>query len=361
MKKRILIVATVYRVGERVYPLIPKMHKFADLDLLQVDEMSNDMQNYGNIDYREQFHKKYDKYFDNIIDGTSSSIQSQGATNKNPSNVILNLDVKKYDMIFYDDNRNRHGLWVLFQNKREDCLMVANTHCNSTLNPKAGIIPPEGHSNGNYIVEGYKKVFDICFVHGEVEKNAYDEKSYLISGGIPSNDELNYYERTNDFILIIVNFLGNSSACPYKLTFDKDLFDKMKLVELQNKYNKKIVIKTKSRANHNSVLADHNYIDSILPNNLDYQIITDFADNNQLICGAFLVIGSTSALSFKPIQKGIPTILINKAGCVGSFYSYRSLIDINDDFLQQVNNELDSGKDNKYIERRNKLIFALTN
>ena len=106
MKKKILIVATVYRVGERVYPLIPKMHKFADLDLLQVDEMSNDMQNYGNIDYREQFHKKYDKYFDNIIDGTSSSIQSQGATNKNPSNVILNLDVKKYDMIFYE---SRHS------------------------------------------------------------------------------------------------------------------------------------------------------------------------------------------------------------------------------------------------------------
>ena len=49
-------------------------------------------------------------------------------------------------------------------------------------------------------------------------------------------------------------------------------------------------------------------------------------------------------------EKGIPTILINKAGCVGSFYSYRSLIDIDDDFLQQVNNELDSGKDNKYIE-----------
>ena len=75
MKKKILFIASVYRVGERVYPIIPELHKFADIDLLQINEMSNDMECYGNIDYREIFHNKYDKYFDNIYDGTGSSIE----------------------------------------------------------------------------------------------------------------------------------------------------------------------------------------------------------------------------------------------------------------------------------------------
>jgi len=349
MRKKILFIASIYRVGERIYPLIPELHKFADIDLLQVNEMSKDMHNYGNINYRKIFHDKYDAFFDNIYDGTISSIESQGARNSNPSSAVLDIDVKKYDMIFYDDNRNRHGLWSLYDNKRSDCIMIANTHGNTTLNPQPYKVQPEGHSSSNYIVDNYKKVFDYCFVHGDEERDAYDDISYIISGGIPSNDQLKYYERTNDFILIVVNFLGNAPVCPYKLRFDEALFNQMRLVELQNKYNKQIVIKTKSRANHTSVTADHTYINSILPNELQYQIIADFEDNNQLVCGASLVIGSTSGLSFKPIQRGIPTVLINKTGCIGSFHKHRSLIDIESDFLEKVALEMDMGKDDDYI------------
>ena len=108
MRKKILVVASIYRVGERIYPLIPEFHKFADLDLLQVNEMSNDMISYGNIDYRELFHNEYDEFFDNIYDGTMSSIESNGARDSNPSQTILDLDATKYDMIFCDDNRSRH-------------------------------------------------------------------------------------------------------------------------------------------------------------------------------------------------------------------------------------------------------------
>lgn len=351
MRKKILFIASIYRVGERTYPIIPELHKFADIDLLQVNEMSKDMHNYGNIDYRDVFHDKYGTFFDNIYDGTLSSIESRGARNSNPSSTILSLDVKKYDMIFYDDNRDRHGVWYLYKNKRSDCTMIGNTHGNTTLNPQPGKIQPEGHSSGNYIVDNYKKVFDYCFVHGDEERESYDDTSYIISGGIPANDQLKYYQRTNDFILIVVNFLGNSPSCPYKLRFDEKLFNQMRLLELQEIYKKQIVIKTKSRANHTSVASDHAYINSILPDNLQYQIITDFEDNNQLVCGASLVIGSTSGLSFKPIQKGIPTVLINKAGCIGSFHKHRSLIDIETNFLDKVAFEIDSGKDGDYVDR----------
>lgn len=347
--KNILIVASIYRVGERVYPLIPKFKEFANIDLLQVNEMSNNMVSYGDIDFRKIFHNKYGKFFDNIYDGTTSSIESMGARDAQPSQTILDLDVKKYDMIFYDDNRSRHGMWSLYNRKRSDCIMIANTHCNSSLNPQKNITPIEGHQNGNYIVDNYKKVFDYCFVHGDVERDAYDNKDYIITGGIPSNDELKYYDRTNDFILVIVNFLGNSN-CPYRLSFDEVLFKNINLLEIQKRYNKKVIFKTKSRANHSSLMADHNYIHSIMPTELDFNIITDFEDNNQLICGASLIIGSTSMLSFKPIQKGIPTVLTNNTGCVGSFRDYRSLVDVDKNFVDKVDIEMNLDRDVNFIK-----------
>ena len=108
LKKRILFITTVYRVGERVYPIIPHLHKFCDMDLLQLNEMSDDMLVYGDMDYRQIFHKKYDMFFDKIYDGKIKSIESMGGNNNNPSQTILNLDYSKYDMIIYDDDRNKH-------------------------------------------------------------------------------------------------------------------------------------------------------------------------------------------------------------------------------------------------------------
>ena len=97
-------------------------------------------------------------------------------------------------------------------------------------------------------------------------------------------------------------------------------------------------------------MADHNYIHSIIPNELDFDIITDFEDNNQLICGASLVIGSTSTLSFKPIQKGIPTVLTNNTGCVGSFRDYRSLVDVDENFVDKVELEMSLDRDVDFIK-----------
>ena len=116
-EKNVLIVSTIYRVGERVYPLISEFSNFANIDLLQVNEMSNDMTSYGNIDYREIFHSEYDKFFDNIFDGTITSIETKGARDSKPSKTILDLNVEKYDMIFYDDNRSRHGMWNIYNRK----------------------------------------------------------------------------------------------------------------------------------------------------------------------------------------------------------------------------------------------------
>ena len=77
----------------------------------------------------------------------------------------------------------------------------------------------------------------------------------------------------------------------------------------------------------------------------------DFEDNNQLICGAFLVISAPSTFAFKPIQKGIPTILIKDSGIIGNFYDYSGLISLDDDILENVEFQInDVDKNKKWIE-----------
>ncbi len=65
---------------------------------------------------------------------------------------------------------------------------------------------------------------------------------------------------------------------------------------------------------------------------LNYRILVDVENDNQLISESKIVISAPSTLAFKPIQLGIPTVLINHSGQVSNFYDYDGLFDINKDF-----------------------------
>ena len=69
MNKKTLFIASVYRVGERIYPIIPKLkEKLFDIDLLRINEMSSEMSWYGTIDPRTSFNNMYGEHIDNIFD-----------------------------------------------------------------------------------------------------------------------------------------------------------------------------------------------------------------------------------------------------------------------------------------------------
>ena len=65
--KKILLIVTVYRVGERIYPIIPSLSKIAHIDVLFVNEMCNEMKWYGDKDPRHKFHSMYDEFFKNKL------------------------------------------------------------------------------------------------------------------------------------------------------------------------------------------------------------------------------------------------------------------------------------------------------
>lgn len=284
--KRILFITSQYRVGERIYPIIPHLSTTHSVDLLKVYQMSNSHKWVGDSDLRKSFDDTYLKYFDNVL------------------TKVDNLD--KYNLIISDDNRHtpKTNLSKIYNSKK--CTMVCFSH---------------GNTDKPYFRLGKGTVFDKCFVFGK--KDIIDDS--CISSGIPSNDHLvNYIDAPKKHILVIVNFLGNRHS-PFKVNFDKKLFESLNLLELQQYFNLPTVIKLKSRADEGGYSNNIKYLNSILPNGLEYNIKVDVLDDNKLISESACVISAPSTLAFKPIQLNIPTIIIKESGQIGSFYDFDGL------------------------------------
>lgn len=292
--KKILFIATQYRNGERVYPVIPHLFKDYELDLLKLYEMDPNIKWFGDNDLRDIFDSKYLKYFTKIIPN------------------INKINYKEYDLILCDDDRARNGVEKIFKNKK--CLMVGCSHGNRNLNP-----------DNWHAIKHYKIAFDKCFIFGKKEI-----LPHALLGGIPSNDNLkNYLNEDKKHILVICNILGNHPARKeFKLCFDKHLFSNLGLLELQQKYNKKIIIKLKSRSNEN-YKKNITYLKDILPKNLNYKILVDIEDDNKLIAQSFMVISAPSTMTFKSIQLQIPTAIIKHSGQTGLYGDFKGFVNLN--------------------------------
>ncbi len=293
--KKILFVATQYRNGERIYPVIPLLSEEFELHLLKIYEMSPNYRWPGSFDLRDTFNEHYLNCFSKII----------------PNIDYINYN--EYDLILCDDDRARNGVEKIYKNKK--CLMIGCSHGNREL------VHEHWHA-----IKHHKLAFDKCFVFGKKEKLPHS-----IFGGIPSNDDLKtYMSEEKKHILVICNILGNHPAKnSFKLSFDQHFFNECGLVELQQKYNKKIIIKLKSRTNEGGYKHNIEYLNNILPKGLDYEILVDVDNDNKLISQSFMVISSPSCLTFKPIQLKIPTAIIKGSGQTGLYSDFKGFVNLN--------------------------------
>lgn len=318
--KRILFITTQYRVGERIYPIIPGLAKNYNLDLIKLYQMDPSWKWPGSDDLRKYFDKDYLHYFDKVYNN-------------------IDIDYSKYDLIITDDNRQYNGLEEIYN--RRKCLVLACSH---------------GNSEHRYETHGINVSFDGCFVFGNKEVN----EDYHIPAGIPANDKLQRYKSIDkQHILVIINYLGNAGKISYKLAnaykpttyfklFDREVFDNIDLLHLQKKYNKPVVIKMKSRSQTDTnIKKDTDYLASILPKDLDYTVLYDVEDDNKMIAESEIVIGAPSTLSLKPIQLGIPTALILGSGQTGLFYDYCGLVEANTADIHRV---FDKEPDYRFIK-----------
>ena len=333
MNKKVLFITSVYRIGERIYPIIPKLkEKLFDIDLIKVNEMSSEMSWYGTIDPRTSFDNLYSKHIGNTFD-----VGFNGFKDKN-----ININLSEYDIIISDDSRARYGLNNLYD-------------LASKLNiPMLGSIHGGGRGYGSKDYNsGYKKVFDYLMVFGNMDIEAHNIGDKLLKMGIPSNDILKDYNKSEDYILCVTNFLANHwvklNSCPLRV--DEKYVENLGLAELQGEFNKKVIFKIKTRKDNPNPNEDMDYMRSIINPYLDYEIMMDVEDDNSLISDSFIVLSPPSTLAFKSIQQGIPTVLINKAGILGHFRDYKGLVDLDtQQIFDEVERQYQSEKESDFIE-----------
>ena len=319
--KKILLSATIYRVGERIYPIIPELSKEYNLDVYRHAQMSDKLKWYGDNDCRLMFDTKYMDYVDNIYHDLPT--------------------LNNYDLVLFDDCRPRNSLKeISFEARKKNIVTLSNYEGNGYFEL----------NNLNRDIQHWDKLF--LFGKKDVDKhiktNIGTEDNFL-SGGIPANDKLSKYETTEKHILVIVNFLGNRS-CPFNIQVDKNFIDKTGLLELQKEFNREIIFKIKSRKDHPYPKKDIEYIKNITPDELNYRVVIDCEDDNKLISDSLMVISSPSTLAFKSIQKGIPTILIKESGIDGTFSDFSGLVELDtQQIFDEIERQYDKGRDKDFI------------
>ena len=315
--KHILFVTTIYRIGERIFPIIPKLAETYKLSLLTLYQMHPEgkYQTWnGTYDMRNRFHSVYDKYFENHWSGPVFTTDVYGRG-------MINLS--QFDGVIHDDCRDRSGLDELYeQAKLNGIPMLGNQHGGNDFKPNT------------YPVTGIDSNFDKMFMFGQNEidyfKDYADGSRYLL-GGIPSNDKLKDYDRSNEHILVITQFLGNNPKSYYKgYEFNERFVDRIGLKEIQEKYDRPVLVKVKSRGHDApSYNTDINYVNNLLSKSeISGEVIFDVEDDNKLISDSVCVVGAGSTLMYKPIQKGIPTVIIKGAGESDFFGSFGGLLEL---------------------------------
>jgi hypothetical protein len=335
LKNKILLLFTNHRVAEKLWPVIPELSKTFTLDLFLVGLFSSKTPWVGDIDERKEFITSYSKYLNKVIEGPGIKFHGDRIY----EDLSSYIDIESYSLVLFDDNRemsefNIPNLYEKFRSNR--IVVIGNSHGNEDFNSSR---------------LGIGKSFDKLFTFGPKEKYTLHKKfnvheDLLLEGGIPQNDLLARYVRRSKYILVITNFLGNRSSI-FPINFDHNFIRESGLQELSDQFNLPIVVKQKTRLDDPHYKENINYIKSII----DCEVVTNSIDISKVIADSFCVISTPSTLAFKPIQLGIPTVLVKGSGQVGNFYDYEGLVDLNKQKIEEsIYRQIDFGKQENFIK-----------
>jgi len=331
-RKNILFITTAYKTGNIVYPILPKLSGIHNVDVLNLFRMSKDTEwkSSWEFDPRQIFYKMCDNlnirsfYGPGMISDKEINVFKYLKFYTGVFNDILKRDY--YNLVILDNNSHikRMGLGIIYRHFAEQK------------------IPYIGCPHGNREYNNYKvfkrvgKLFDYSFIFGEKEKRELIkvDKKYnhnvdrVFPAGIPANDALKNYSRNSKYILVIPNFTKRPpkrGITKNQKVFTIDTFNDLRLAELSEKYNCPIIIQEKYRLFYED--------DSLRKSLKKYKRIVKFIsvreDDNKLIADANCVISAPSTLTFKPIQMGVPTVILKKFGMHGNFGDFPGLINPN--------------------------------
>ena len=326
--KKALFLLTNHRVAEKILPVISKLSEYYDVDALLVGLYSPLTPWIGDLDERTVIQEKYGSYINNIIAGPG--IQFHG--DKVTDHIHNYVDIKSYSCVIFDDNRPlpEFNVPTFYQHcKRHNVPVIANSH---------------GNEDRPHRAEGV--AYDRRMILGKKEKRIFQNG---ILGGIPVNDSLRDKTLNPKHILLITNFLGRhrDGAKLFSNCFDERFVAQSGLVKLSEMHKLPILVKLKTRLDDKDYKANERYVQDRLP----CEIISNTLDIDTTISESALVISAPSTLSFKPIQLGIPTVLIKGAGAVGNYFDYDGLVDLNEkDIINSLESQTKTGRCEEFIE-----------
>ncbi len=312
--KTILFVTTIYRIGERIYPIIPELSKHFNIIMFCTHEMAKDSEYAGDINLKDHMKDMYRPFLTQIIENEGMKSYGDMFSDQYHSKMIARLSqIKNVDAVLLDDCRIKPGMDKIYR-LFDNIPVFANHH---------------GNSDHTYNHDAINQTCDYLFVFGKSEVKNHQ----FIPAGIPANDGLKFYPTSNKHILCIVNFLDNRPS-PHSINFGPKFVDKSGILKILDDTNLPIVIKLKSRLTNKYRIndLDKKFIKVSFPEKYReiIEIVIDHENDNMLISDSKYVIGSPSTLALKGIQKGIPTVLIKDSGEVGLFKNYPGLVELDE-------------------------------
>lgn len=351
----ILLITTVYRTGEKIYPIISELSKYFNIDVLHMFQMSVETVLPSHCDYRSVFNKKYDRHIRKTYNGPAF-LKDSGRDGDRSRQFVSDFEREvrnnQYSLVLWDNNIPTKGgaisqFYELF--KKYNIKVIGSPH-------------------GNRDYPGYKlskrigTKYDYSFVFGDKERKALSKQrkkaiysedqiyNRFLPAGIPSNDVLKTYHRGNRYILIIPNFTEPQSKNTVEGKFSpltSKVFKDIKILNISEKYGCPIVIKEKARAYYKE-----NKFRRSLKKYKNISFLSYCEDDNKLIADAKIVIGSPSTLMFKSIQLGIPTVLLRGHGMMGNFKDYHGVVDPSyKNVLNSIELQMINGRSDDYINR----------
>ena len=314
LKNKILLLFTNHRVAEKLWPIIPILAVEYDIDLFCVGLFSLNTPWIGDIDERVAALNKYKKFLNNIIQGPGIKYHGDSIQ----QSLLDFIDIDSYKFVIYDDNRamNEFNIPNFYAEcKLRNIKVIGNVHGNEDVTIDATGI-------------------------------SYDFRMEFNNGGIPANDTLSTQNLQQKHILVITNFLSNRPSI-FPINFDQRFIQESGILELSKHFNLPIKVKIKTRLDKPDYISDIQYVKNLL----DCEIVTNTNDIDSLIANSAVVISAPSTLCFKPIQLGIPTILIKGSGQTGKFESYPGLVDLNkQQIFNSIQYQINHGRFVEYIK-----------
>jgi len=331
----VLLVATIYRCGEKVYPLVEPLAEKYGCDVLLLGQMSPGTPWAGDVDVRHPFYDLCKRVCGQVFEG--ATFKELAKSCENGKALCRGIDFKKYDLIIFDDNlcKVARGTPAIYRwAKHFDIPVVACPHGNREYD--------------GYIHRQIGWAYDYSFVFGPKDCREWGASDKIFPGGVPSNDDLSSYDLNQKHILVIPNYTRkkDQKETGY-LFFHEERFVESGVLELSEKTGCKIIVKEKSRFPKSRQCDSLRKALSKYPN---VECIYDVDDDNQLIADSKYVVSAPSTLAFKSIQLGIPTAVLDGYGMIGSLKGFQGLVPLDSTKIANtLQDQEESGRDLSFI------------